>query len=227
MFIFVLVVGVAVLAGSSAGGRIAALSEIHPRWWGLALAGLVLQYAPLPDLPGLLGDVVAATVLLGSYGLLLAFMIVNARLPGSPLLIAGLALNLAVIGANGGMPVSEEALLASGQAHAVRLLGEGSSLKHHLMSSEDMLIPLADVIPVPPPVGVVVSVGDLVMYTGIACFVFSAMRGPVAARAPDGTWFEGYRGKHRPRRPGPSPRRTGLPARPFLPPAAARWGTER
>ena len=221
MFIVVLIIGVAILAGYVTGGRLAGLSRIHPRWWGLAFAGLALQSAPLP---GGLDRRLGAVILLASYGLLLTFVLLNRRFPGSPLLIGGLALNLAVIGANGGMPVSEEALLASGQGHAVSLLRETESPKHHLMRSDDLLAPLADVIPIPPPLGVVVSVGDIAMYAGVAWFVFSATRGPVAGIAPAWAPFEGYRGKHRPRRPARIPGAIEALARSLPPRGAGPWG---
>ncbi len=227
MFLFALIVVASVLAGGIAGGRLAGLAEVRPRWWGLAFAGLAMQAAPLPALPGRAGDLAAAALVVGSYALLIAFVLLNARLAGAPLLLAGLALNLTVIAANGGMPVSEEALLASGQPQGVAALRARPDAKHHLMTPEDLLTPLADVIPVPPPLGVVVSVGDLAIYAGVAWFVVSAMRAPTAEAAPAPARRRGYHGKHRPRRARPTDRRLPLAGAPWPPPATARRGTGR
>lgn len=223
MFPFALIVVASVLAGATAGGRLAGLADVRPRWWGLAFAGLAMQAVPAPALPGRAGDLATAALVVGSYGLLLAFAFRNARLAGAPLLVAGLALNLTVIAANGGMPVSEEALMASGQPQGVAILRARPDAKHHLMDADDVLVPLADVIPVPPPLGVVVSVGDLVIYAGAAWFVISAMRAPAAGVIPARTRRRGYHGKHRPRRT--RPRARPLPGTAWTPPAAARWGT--
>ena len=234
MSLIALIVVASVIAGAIAGGRLRGLAEVRPRWWGLAFAGLAMQSAPLPDLPGPAGEVLPAGLIVGSYALLIAFVLRNARLAGAPLLAVGLAMNLAVIAANGGMPVSEESLLASGQPQAVAVLRARPDAKHHLMTPQDVLTPLADVIAVPPPLAVVVSVGDLVMYAGLAWSVVSAMRAPTAAApapargAPRGpVRRRGYHGKHRPRRMGPTARPLPLARTAWWPPAAARWGSGR
>lgn len=227
MFLFALIIVASAIAGKIAGGRLAGLAAIHPRWWGFAFVGLAMQSAPLPDLPGRTGEVAGAALIVGSYALLIAFVFLNSRLPGAPLLLAGLALNLTVIAVNGGMPVSEGALLASGQPQAVAVLRAQPDAKHHLMTAEDLLAPLADVIAVPPPLAVVVSVGDLAIYAGVAWFVVSAMRVPTAAAAPASARRRGYQGKHRPRRMRPAGHRLPLPETAWPPPAAARWGTGR
>ena len=52
--------------------------------------------------------------LIASYVLLGAFAWVNRRLPAVWLIIIGLALNILVIGVNGGMPVSAAAIETAG-----------------------------------------------------------------------------------------------------------------
>src|SRR5919202_1758522 len=80
------------------------------------------------------------------------------RWPGFALVLLGLALNLAVIGANGGMPVSRRAIVASGQQDTLAaLLRDGDGVKHHLAGPRTRLLPLADVLAVPQPVGQVIS----------------------------------------------------------------------
>jgi Family of unknown function (DUF5317) len=210
VILILILLALAVLVGFVAGGSLEPFQRLQIHWWGAALAGLVLQGLPLTTDLGPWGPV----ALLGSYGLLLAFALVNRRLPALWLVIAGLAMNLLVIGVNGGMPVSASALETAG-ARPEDLGAEGS-LKHHLMGPDDVLTPLADVIGIPEPVGAVVSVGDLLLYAGVAGLIVSVMLGySVENRRPPPRRFPGYRGKHLPperrfsRLASPPPRRAG------------------
>jgi len=218
MILLLTVAGIAVGAGYALGGRLSRLQGLTMRWWPLAPAGLGLQLALLPawlDPSGRIGEV----LLVVSYVALLVFAAVNVRVPGFPLLFIGLALNLAVIAPNGGMPVSAEALRASDPIRGPALL-EGAS-KHHLMRPDEFLSPLGDVIPLGVPFHETVSVGDLLMYAGMALTIVGAMRAPTATAAPAvSASYRGYRGKHRPYRSLPRSIRASLPR-----PAAAMWET--
>ena len=71
--------------------------------------------------------------------------------------------------------------------------------KHHLMTDDDVLTPLADVIAVPSPVGAVMSIGDAFLYAGLMSFVVLIMLGRSGEnRRPMARRFQGYRGKHLP-----------------------------
>ena len=164
-----------VVAGFLLGGSLRRFEKVHLRWWILAPAGLALQLIPAS------GRVAGLALLFGSYVFLLAFTIRNARTAGFALLIAGLALNVLVIGANGGMPVTRHALAASGQEATLEELENEGGAKHHLADGE-LLLPLGDVIPVGGPFHQVMSIGDVLVYAGIAWFVIAAMRGKVTAR---------------------------------------------
>lgn len=131
--------------------------------------GLSLQLLPVTGTEALIA-------LLLSFLLLAVFALRNVRLPGLPLIAAGLVLNLTVITANQGMPVSRRALVASGQAQTLAQLSREPRQKHHLGSEEDVLLPLGDVIPIGPPIGQVISVGDVLMYAGVGWFVVATMR---------------------------------------------------
>ncbi len=213
---------VAVVAGLLAGGSLRPFEHLRVHWWALAPIGLALQGAPLPEHP----ELPAGAVLLVSYGLLLVFAAVNRRLPGAVLVFAGLALNLAVIAPNGGMPVDPAAARAAG-AGTVTIEG---TAKHHVLSSDDVLPFLADVIAVPQPAGVVASFGDVVLYCGVITFLITTMLGRARENVrPPARWFQMYRGKHL------SPARRGLPRRlreadpgrvPVAPPRE-NWGTAR
>jgi hypothetical protein len=194
VILVLIVIGLAIAVGFVAGGSLRPFQSLQVHWWGAALLGLALQGIPLTSEPG---RSLAPLLLIGSYTLLLAFAFVNRRLPALWLVIAGLAMHLLVIGVNGGMPVSAGALEIAG-GRPDRLAGEGT-LKHHLMGPDDRLTPLGDVIGIPPPIGAVISLGDVVLYLGVAALVVAIMLGRSGEnRRPPARWFRGYRGKHLP-----------------------------
>jgi hypothetical protein len=219
MILLLFVIGLAVALGYLFGGRLGAFEQFRLRWWGLVITGLAIQFVPLPE--GEAGtDLVVRTVALSaSYTLLVAFAVANVRLPGMQLVLVGLACNFLVIAANGGMPVSEAALVDSGQSEVVTLLQVDGSDKHHLMEEDDVLTFLADVIGVPKPIGQAISVGDLFIYAGLIWVTIAAMRG----RSQSSPTERGpYRGKHRPRAPDADP---ASPTPVEHLPAATRSGT--
>jgi hypothetical protein len=194
MMLVLIVIGLAVCVGFIAGGSLRPFERLNVHWWGIAFAGLALQGI---SLNGAIGSSAGSAVLVGSYGLLVAFASVNRRLPASWLVMAGLVLNILVIGVNGGMPVSASALGTAG-ARAEGLMGAGTA-KHHLMGPGDSLTPLGDVIGIPPPVGAVISIGDVMLYAGVAVLVVMIMLGRSGEnRRPPARLFQGYRGKHLP-----------------------------
>jgi hypothetical protein len=212
MTLFLGVLVAAVLIGYLVGGRLRGFEPLRVRWWVLAPLGLAMQALPLPN--GRHGtDLWIRVAVLGvSYVLLLVFAARNFRISGVPIVFVGLALNMAVITVNGGMPVSREALRASGQGDLLRVLTRDEGAKHHLMTPDDHLTPIGDVIPVAGPIKQVVSVGDLFVYLGLAWVIVAIMRRrtPDAADEPD---RESYRGKHR--------RESHRPHPDHLPPPAA------
>lgn len=214
------VIVLAVVAGLAAGGSIHRFAELRLRWWLLAPIGFALQAVPLPEgRHG--GDLLIRMLVFGaSYVLVLAFAIRNRRIVGVPLIVAGLTLNGLVVTANGGMPVSRSAVVASGQGAKIDVLLEEHDPKHHLSDSSDVLTPLGDVIGVPQPLGEVISVGDVFVYAGLAWLIVAVMRGRTVALArlqeP-----EPYQGRHRRRS------RRKAPAEAAAPAAATMWGNER
>ena len=222
MKLLLAVVLLSVCLGYLFGGRLDRLEALRPRWWGLVILGLGIQFVPLPN--GVSGtDLVIRTAVLAlSYSLLLTFALVNVRMPGMFLVVIGLACNMTVIVVNGGMPASTQALIDSGQADVVAYVREQGADKHHLLTDDDQLTFLADVIAVPPPIGQAVSVGDIFVYAGLTWLIVAAMRGWTPSAKPAGS--RPRRGKHRrgaAREPEP------LPDFGFLPPGATTSGTGR
>ena len=222
MKLLLAVVLLSVCLGYLFGGRLDRLEALRPRWWGLVILGLGIQFVPLPN--GVSGtDLVIRTAVLAlSYSLLLTFALVNVRMPGMFLVVIGLACNMTVIVVNGGMPASTQALIDSGQADVVAYVREQGADKHHLLTDDDQLTFLADVIAVPQPIGQAVSVGDNLVYAGLTWLIVATMRGWTPSARPAGS--RPRRGKHRrgaTREPEP------LPDFGFLPPGATTSGTGR
>jgi hypothetical protein len=222
MKLLLAVVVLSVCLGYLFGGRLDRLEALRPRWWGLVILGLGIQFVPLPGGAGGIDLVIRTAVLALSYLLLLTFGLVNVRMPGMFLVVIGLACNMTVIVVNGGMPASAQALIDSGQEDVVAYVREQGADKHHLLTDDDQLTFLADVIAVPQPIGQAVSVGDILVYAGLTWLVVATMRGWTPSARPAGS--RPRRGKHRrgaTREPEP------LPDFGFLPPGARTSGTGR
>jgi len=189
----------ALLLGLVMHGSLANFERMRLHWWGLAVIGLALQTSPIPTLPGLSTRGSGAVILITSYVSLLVFLFLNRRIPAMSSMTIGLVLNTVVVGANAGMPVSAAAIRAAGSDVSRETLELASGPKHHLLSGADRVTPLADVIPIPQPFGVVVSIGDVLLYGGMAVFAFRVTRGRSRANPrPLALWFPTYRGKHAP-----------------------------
>jgi hypothetical protein len=170
----------AILAvGYLLGGRLRNVAELQLRWPALALVGLALQFITGP------GDTVPLACLYLSFVLLIVFTVANIRVFGFPLILAGVLCNLLVIGANGGMPVSAHALVASDQGQFLGDLENNPYPKHHLATEDDLLRFLGDVIPVPTPVAQAISLGDILTYGGVGMVIVGAMR-TMPSRREDG-----------------------------------------
>ncbi len=167
-----------ILVGYVLGGRLTNLGALHIRWAPLAIVGLVMQVINPPGHWPL-------AMLIGSFVLLSAFAIANIRVTGFALILVGVALNFLVIAVNAGMPVSERALVASGQSDTIGALNDARSVKHHLADAGDRLLFLGDVIALRPPIAQAISLGDVFTYGGVAVVIVSAMRRRGAAGAGD------------------------------------------
>src|SRR5437773_1249334 len=192
-----LVLVVATLIGLVARGSFRNFERLHVHWWGLALGGVALQLLPVPTSGALNPEIAGTAMLVASYVLLLGFLTVNRWVPAAGVMATGLLLNLLVVASNGGMPVSAAAIERAGGS--VETLADGEAAKHHLADGEDLFVPLGDVIPIPEPAGVVLSIGDVLLYAGAAWFVIQVMRGRSRENPrPIAMWVLAYRGKHAP-----------------------------
>jgi hypothetical protein len=150
------------------GGSLDSLSRTRFRWTVLLFIGLAIQVLFTVWKPEWAQGKPELWLLLASNLAVAIFMVLNWRLPGMWLAAAGLLMNIAVIAANGAMPVSTSAAEAIG--------GEGPPatgvFKHEAMTDDTRLRWLGDVLPV-KPLGSVFSPGDIVLAAGIFYLVFA------------------------------------------------------
>ncbi|MHB8070630.1 MAG: DUF5317 domain-containing protein [Candidatus Cryosericum sp.] len=117
---------------------------------------------------------------------LLVFLFINRGVFGMPLLMAGLVLNLLVIGVNSGrMPADPRALIATGQSSRAETLERDRTAANCVLMSEDTHLNfLGDriVLPLLGTLGAAYSVGDLVALAGEAVLVYGMVRKRSKAR---------------------------------------------
>lgn len=144
------------------------------RWLGLGAGAFGIQVALIYGLGSTTGGRSWLPFLLPlAHLLLLPFLLRNLSFWGMRLILVGLLLNLTAMAANGGlMPVEGSAVEAVGR-HEAGELQVGSPVpgsKNVLVASHDVrLRELSDILllPVPRPFTRAVSVGDLLVFTGV------------------------------------------------------------
>ena len=142
-----------------------------------AAAANVPPVAGAPSLGGLL--------YIGSFAFALLFLLANRNQAGFWFILAGLALNLVAIVANGGQMPGDAAQLARGGLLDVALsANDGRWAPSGVTSSSTRLYFLCDVIYVPMPFRspTLISVGDLAISLGVLAFV-NQVRTPLRRRA--------------------------------------------
>ena len=166
-----------VLVGLLRGGRIEYLARLPIRLaWLAGLAWLIQVGLFVSPLAAAL-DALAAPIHLATIVLLAAVILANRDLPGVAVLGLGLVLNACVYAANGGfMPVTESALLASGNVSAIEVMASGARYQKTILARPDTpLWFLGDILPL-ALVGKVYSVGDVVAALGLFALISGGMR---------------------------------------------------
>jgi hypothetical protein len=169
--------GLGLIIGLLARGSLRGLKDIQLKMvWVLFVS---LAIAILPLLNDSLNKHRRVLLLVANAGVLL-FLIVNILTSrgetraGFLVIAVGWALNFIVIAANGGMPLSRWAYEASGQKQRITQ-GSGGFYRIVLAGPKTVLSPLGDVIPI-RLFREVVSIGDIVLFLGVALVIASAMR---------------------------------------------------
>ncbi len=162
------------------GGDLRHLATWRLRSWWLLVPGVFGQIAA--DRWHLAG--LGTVVILAAYLCLLVFAGRNILLVGMGLVAVGLIANLAVITLDGGMPVHPAAVVRAGIAAPGQLAAVGYGRRHHLETGGDHVTFLDDRLPV-GALHQVLSIGDLVLFVGVADVAANLIRRPRRRRA---TW---------------------------------------
>jgi hypothetical protein len=195
-------IAVGVALGLRWGGRVENLLAWRPPMWQALGVGVSLLF--VLDLVSL-GGWFASLLRIVALGAVVGFGVVNLRVGGMILVVAGTGMDLLVTLVNWGMPVSGAALVSAGivaeddlatvELHGGRALSDGALLGF-----------LGDTIPL--PWGHVLSVGDLLVLVGLTLVTAS-----VARRYQVGGGSSGFGGSSRfSGRGGPSDYRSALDA---------------
>ena len=160
------VIAIAVLIALVRGGNLANLANIEFRWFYLLFIPLLLELLIFTPLAGYLPGGMALSTVIYLSALIIGAIVVwqNRRLPGFPLLLAGLLSNTLVIVANGGhMPVLAGARDIAGMAPLSGLDNNVSP-----MTDRSLLWFMADILPIPRifPLANVYSIGDVLIAIG-------------------------------------------------------------
>ncbi len=187
-----LAIGIGVGLGLLWGGRVSNLLEWVPPLWEALVGGIAVRVL-LDLLPW--SGFVPSTLAIASTAALLAFALVNVRIGGMVLVVAGLGLNLLVMFVNWGMPVSASALVSSGIV-TEKQVGDVVLSGGREVADGGFLGFLGDVIPL--PWGQVISIGDVLVLVGIALVTASVLRRyEVGRRTPSGRGGRGGPGEYR------------------------------
>lgn len=175
------VLSVALISSLLTGGRFqyAWNWQLKGLWMGLGV--FLIQTALFTQWgTDFVGEALVPVIYIVTLSALVVFLVVNRRVMGVPILLAGLMLNVIVISANAGrMPASAVALETAGQIEEADLLRlRGAAANCVLMSDSTRLNVLGDnfVIRLAGPVGSVYSIGDFVALAGEAVVMFGVLR---------------------------------------------------
>jgi hypothetical protein len=168
----VIVVVVAVVAATVVvtTGHARQLATLPVRAVRLLVAAAVVQVGTAVLLPG--SGTARSVALVLSVLLVALFLAGNARLPGVPLVAAGLLCNAVVVGANAAMPVSLDAAARAGVATSALDL-DADPLREPLTEGTRLAL-LADRVAVPAPGWPqVISVGDVLAAAGVGLLLIA------------------------------------------------------
>ena len=161
----VLLLVVATVIATKGSWRMIARARFRLSWLIIASFALQALASFLEGRHELSHSVAAALVLLSYLGLL-GFCVSNFRWVGVILIGVGLTMNAIAIAANSGMPTRTPSRQAPISLTA----------KHRPSSPSDQFTWLTDTIWIPRPFASMVSVGDLVIASGLCWVAFSASR---------------------------------------------------
>jgi len=177
----VLVLLVAALASAAALPMGSAqIAQVRLRAVRLLAAAAAVQLATSALAPD--SGAARATALIVTSVLVGLFVLGNWEVAGTPMIGAGLLLNVLVVAVNGAMPVSLDAAARAGVSRGE--LGLGSDAMREPLTSSTHLGVLADIVPVASPWWPqVVSPGDVLVASGVGLLLVSARGAQTPRRA--------------------------------------------
>lgn len=165
-----LAITIGVALGLHWGGRLDNLTAWRPPVWQALVAGVtLLVILDLVPMGGAFGSLLRVLAL----GSIVFFGVVNMRVGGMVLVVAGTSLDLLVTVLNWGMPVSGSALVSAGIVSQDELASVQLSGGRELADGA-ILGFLGDVIPL--PWGHVISIGDVIVLIGVVLVTSSVTR---------------------------------------------------
>jgi hypothetical protein len=170
--ILVIAAALCLLSVPLTGGRIAALGEIRLRIPAAILVAIGLQVV-ITSLAKGGSEELHSAIHLVSYALAVWFIWANRHIPGMVVIALGGGSNLLAIAVNGGvMPASTGALRTAGLLHTGPGYHNSAPVAHAKLQF------LGDIIgvPGPHPIANVISVGDLVLFTGMLLLLHRTCR---------------------------------------------------
>ena len=178
ILLIVVILGIGV--GIARGGRLEGLSQVRVR--GVAAIFLLFAAQALirqggPRL-GLVGSTLVVWVWCAvSVGLIIV-CVLNWGIRGIPLVALGVALNLLVVALNVGMPVGGTLAASYGMSPSRDSLANHGGF-YRTVDTETVAAVLGDIIPIPlpRPARAIVSLGDLLMFLGVAVMVEESVYG--------------------------------------------------
>ena len=180
--LFLLVAGAGVAVGLARGGALEGLADpgVKARWLALGCLAVQASVVLLP-LPGIGGFV----LLVAALATLLGIARANGALAGVPLLALGLLLNLIVVLANVGVPVTATTLERAGIA-VEQPVPDRPDATHVLERGGTRLGLLGDRLAV-RPLRTVTGYGTVIELAGLFLLLQHLVRGPGPLRREDGT----------------------------------------
>jgi MFS family permease len=165
---------IGILVAWALGAQLGRLADVRFRGDWLVFSALGLQLLIFSPAGDRLPVTVTWPVHIGSYLMIVAFLLINRNVPGFWLAGIGIAMNVLVIFSNGGhMPVSLEAWVATG-ASASELTTTGVYANNILAGPGTHFAWLGDIFALPPqvPLANAISVGDVLIVIGVVAFVY-------------------------------------------------------
>jgi hypothetical protein len=166
---------VGIVIGIARGGSFRRLDTIHLRRVPVVFAALACQIAGTVVERAAGGWLSFALAML-AYAGIAWFAYTNRTEIGMPIIVLGALSNFAAIVANGGMPVSLDAMRRAGQRDPFHGLGGHVKGAHIPLRAGVRLRPLTDIIPL--RYGTVVSVGDMLLWAGLILLLQQLLVGP-------------------------------------------------